>query len=327
MVEFRKARREDADDVLDFINYVFSQAHRPHDFKQLNPKMYDSDYPFWDDHFVAVEDGHIRATIAFSIHENETEGISLKYGHVGQVSVHPYHRGRGFMKELMRLGISYMRDECGCDYSNLGGLRQRYGYFGYMPSCYHYAFNVTSTNTRHVLAGREPLMRIEPDRTVWLNGEKLGSVKESYTIYDLLNMTGYRNAPDVAAAYFAATNQWQVTVNTELYETGQVTELSRFAETVSIVGGPLTRIFRFRRYIEAGLPPRVRAGLCADGELTLRVGEECFGIRVSGREVSIYESDTARYTFEPEELQALILQLTTAAADSRIPLGWFPLSV
>ena len=33
MVEFRKARREDADDILDFINYVFSQAHRPHDFK------------------------------------------------------------------------------------------------------------------------------------------------------------------------------------------------------------------------------------------------------------------------------------------------------
>ena len=79
--------------------------------------------------------------------------------------------------------------------------------------------------------------------------------------------------------------------------------------------------------IEAGLTPRVHAGLCADGELTLRVGDECFGIRVAGREVSVFDADTAQYTFEPEELQALILQLNPAAADSRIPLGWFPLSV
>ena len=50
-------------DIVDFINYVFSQAHRPHDFKTLLPKVYADDAPAGqeDFHFLAKQNGRIVA--------------------------------------------------------------------------------------------------------------------------------------------------------------------------------------------------------------------------------------------------------------------------
>ena len=39
-VEYRLSLPSEWDDVVDFANFVFSQAHRPHDFKTLLPKVY-----------------------------------------------------------------------------------------------------------------------------------------------------------------------------------------------------------------------------------------------------------------------------------------------
>lgn len=39
-MDYRIATPADREDAIDFANYVFSQAHRPHDFKKLLPKEY-----------------------------------------------------------------------------------------------------------------------------------------------------------------------------------------------------------------------------------------------------------------------------------------------
>jgi len=39
MVEYRRAKKEEAVELLDFINLVFSQNSRPHDFKKMFPHM------------------------------------------------------------------------------------------------------------------------------------------------------------------------------------------------------------------------------------------------------------------------------------------------
>ena len=116
MVEYRKARAEDAADILDFINYVFSQAHRPHDFKKLNPRMYASDYPFWEDHYVAVENGKIRGTLSVTRIERERAG--------------------------------------GFDLAELNGLRQRYEYFGYTQGDCRLRARITPTNVRQMFRRR-----------------------------------------------------------------------------------------------------------------------------------------------------------------------------
>ena len=52
----------DREAIIDFINYVFSQAHRPHDFKKLIPKTYgDPGEEFEKWHFLAKSEKGIRA--------------------------------------------------------------------------------------------------------------------------------------------------------------------------------------------------------------------------------------------------------------------------
>ena len=62
MTEYRMARPGEEEDILDFINLVFSQAHEPHHFDRLIPKVYGhaGHAPL---HAIALEDGHIRAAI------------------------------------------------------------------------------------------------------------------------------------------------------------------------------------------------------------------------------------------------------------------------
>lgn len=140
-------------DIVDFINYVFSQAHRPHDFKTLLPKVYADDAPAGqeDFHFLAKQNGRIVACVAdrplcLSFGEN-----ALKCGYVGSVSVHPYHRSEGHMKRLMSDMIRDAREK-DYDLLLLGGQRQRYGYFGFEKGGLLMRFHVTGTNVRHALS-------------------------------------------------------------------------------------------------------------------------------------------------------------------------------
>ena len=98
MIEYRKARPEEWEDVLDFANLVFSAAHCPHDFARLIPKVYGHDVnaeEMVDFHYLAVRDGKIRAMTACPIIDLSYCGEPLKVGLVGTVSVHPYSRREG----------------------------------------------------------------------------------------------------------------------------------------------------------------------------------------------------------------------------------------
>ena len=154
MTEYRRALPHEEADILDFINYVFSQAHRPHNFKTLLPKVYAHD-GFHRYHYVAVQDGKIRATVAvmpafMPVGNNDM----LKIGYVGSVSVHPYARGEGHMKKLMHMMLEDAEKE-GYDLLALGGQRQRYQYFGFERGGAKLCFTVNQSNIRHALPNTE----------------------------------------------------------------------------------------------------------------------------------------------------------------------------
>lgn len=150
-MEYRIARPEDREKVIDFANYVFSQAHRPHDFKTLIPKEYSDRVPGAAAHYIAVrEDGAIRAMTANLPVSMRFGDQILKTGMVGTVSVHPYARGEGHMKVLMQMLLDDA-EKRGFDLLALGGLRQRYGYFGFEGGCAAAAYEITETNVRHAL--------------------------------------------------------------------------------------------------------------------------------------------------------------------------------
>jgi len=324
MVEYRKLRKEEADDLLDFINYVFSESRCPHDFRKVIPDLYDSDYPFWNDHFVVVEDGHIRATVALTCMKEQENNQTYLHGHIGQVSVHPYHRRKNYMRILMGMAIEEMKEK-GIDYCTLNGQRQRYQYFGFEPANYKYLFKIDATNIRHVMKGRKPGIHLQKEKSgysAWLNQKRVGFVDENELVIEEHLLTA-----DAIGAYFEKTGKKDLSLEVRLYDVNWAENLSRICESVTVIPKSQVRIFNFRRFMENGLRKRAQVGLCEDGQVTLQVDEDRFGLWVKDGQVGSFDINEAEYVFEPFELQRLILSLTASAADGRFPHGWFPISL
>lgn len=150
MIEYRLAKTGEREACIEFADYVFSKAHRPHDFETLIPKVYGEGIDSAFMHRIAVDDnGKIRALIAVLQEKLEVGGKALTAGFVGTVSVHPKARGEGHMKVLMGEWLKEMRETC--DIAVLGGQRQRYEYFGFTRGGVQFKYSVNSSNVRHAL--------------------------------------------------------------------------------------------------------------------------------------------------------------------------------
>ena len=148
---FGKAKYEDWDDCVDFMEFVFSQAHAPHDFMGVLPKLYKREYFMEGTHYLAREDGRIKALVgAYPLKFEFASGDSICGRGIGAVSVHPRARSKGYMKACMNAALDDMRKD-GMVFSCLGGQRQRYEYFGYTPNGSVYNFTFRDPNIRHTL--------------------------------------------------------------------------------------------------------------------------------------------------------------------------------
>ncbi len=154
MPEYRFARPEEEEEILDFINLVFSQKARPHDFAKLLPKVY-AHPGFFRYHAVAVEDGRIRGLVAMIPLELRAKGcdFSLRGGYIGSVSVPRRYEHRGFMRALMDIQLQEAQRQ-NLDFVALGGQRQRYGYWGFEKCGVGVEFHVNGANVRHALIPR-----------------------------------------------------------------------------------------------------------------------------------------------------------------------------
>ncbi|SMF75471.1 Predicted acetyltransferase involved in intracellular survival and related acetyltransferases [Paenibacillus uliginis N3/975] len=149
---YSKGTLEDAQDIIDFADYIFSKSTAPHDFASLIPKLYGEGRMTQQYHYLVKEDGKIRAMLCVLPIHFKVADIELKVGCVGTVSVHPRARGKGYMQKLLTFALDEMKAE-GYDYSLLGGQRQRYEYFGYEPAGVKLDFTLTSDNVRHKYRG------------------------------------------------------------------------------------------------------------------------------------------------------------------------------
>ena len=333
MVEYRKGRREDAADILDFINYVFSQAHFPHDFRKYNPRMYASDYPFWDDHFVAVENGRIRATLSVTRQERTCGGVRLVSGHVGQVSVHPYARGEGHMKKLMAMADDAMRLG-GFDFAELNGQRQRYEHFGYTQGDCRFRATISSTNVRHAMIGREDIAltaRVRTDNTAW------------ETRWDILDAQGNPIAiagpgtldtdqldrlPEICGVFFRASGVGSMTVSAALYDTARVQALAAFCESAQLSTGMQYKVYHFDRVLQAALALKAGCGLAHDGEMALTVAGQPLRLTVKDGQAAVTEGAKAEgSSLTAMEAQKLFFATEAPLLHPEAPAGWLPLAL
>lgn len=148
---YRTAKVNELPLIIDFINYVFSYDHRPHDFKKLVPKVYGDNAPENMIHFIAANEmGQIVAAVGLITISLNIDHKTLKCGFIGSVSVHPYYRSQGHMIHLMNMANEYLKSH-NFDLAILDGLRQRYEYYGYCKCGTNLRYEILAENIRHAL--------------------------------------------------------------------------------------------------------------------------------------------------------------------------------
>lgn len=152
MTEFCTGKASDKENIIDFINMVFSMTGRAHNFKTLLPKLYGEAVDTSGFHFLAKEDGRIQAVVGLFPTVLTVGQKQLKLGHIGSVSVHPYARGKGYMKRLMEMAIQSAKAQ-GFDALVLGGLKNRYQYFGFQPTEMAVRYRFVPENVSHQYRG------------------------------------------------------------------------------------------------------------------------------------------------------------------------------
>ena len=145
---YRKGKEKDKQDILDFLNYVFSMDHEPTDFRKLIPKVYGEQRNMEDCHHLLIEENKIKAAIGVYPSEMIVGNCTLKTGYIGSVSVHPYERHRGYMKDLMKEVQKDIRKEK-YDLVALSGQRQRYEHFGFYRGGTVLQYQIGEVNLRH----------------------------------------------------------------------------------------------------------------------------------------------------------------------------------
>ena len=148
MTEYRKAHSGELPQIIEFINMVFSLSGTPHDFASLIPKLYGNGKTTEPYHFLALEEGKIKAVVCSLPVTLRSDSHSLTCATIGSVAVHPDSRGKGYMKHLMNDAICDMKENH-MELSCLTGLRQRYRYFGYEPCGSIITYRFSRDNFRH----------------------------------------------------------------------------------------------------------------------------------------------------------------------------------
>lgn len=206
MITYRMADARDMDNIIDFINMVFSMLRVPHNFETLLPKVYAKEFSIADIHAIAEEDGKLCGCVAMYEFPMRVGDTSLRVGYIGSVSAHPRVRGKGVMAALMQMQLERARER-GLDLMALGGQRQRYQYHGFETGGETYQYSISRPNVRHALAD------CETDGLVFSRMTQ-EDVLQALALYDAQRVAGARTQKNFIATLESYHKQaWTVKKN------------------------------------------------------------------------------------------------------------------
>lgn len=232
MTVYCKGQPGELPEILDFINMVFSMHRVPHNFRTLLPKLYGADRQTEWCHYLAKEDGKISAVVCVL-------PITLKHGShtitcatVGSVSVHPYSRGKGYMKRLMAMAAEDMERQ-GIILSILDGRRHRYQYYGYEPGGYGLEYHFIDDNFRHC-ASRYPSLPIVLRPVGPGDTELTGNLSRMYSSLPVHTIRSDQDFTDICASW--GSKLYAVLLEKDAFPDGTA-ETEKDAETAGTVAG------------------------------------------------------------------------------------------
>lgn len=327
--EIYKGTPDDLGEIIDFGNYVFSHAGDLTDFPSLLPKLYGPNADTSACHYLAKENGRIKGMVGSFPMVLSAAGEKLTVGGIGTVCVHPYSRGGGVMKALMNEALEDMKRQK-IDLAVLGGLRQRYQYYGFEQCGQALFFTFNSSNIRHSLAGRGLGCVFQPIESGYLedacrlhNLQQIHVERESGDFLDILKswqstplaflkdgvFAGYlvvskkgdsvselvlkddALALDLLAAYYRDYAPETLTVRMQPFERGVNRLFSEICELSTIKKSYSYRIFNFEKVLNAMLKFKAHSAPLPDGRAVMEI-EGCCKLlfQVTGGAVSVAET-------------------------------------
>lgn len=350
-------------DILDFINYVFSQAARPHDFRTLLPKAYGDNAPeeasSW--HYLALQNGKIRGVVAQMPMTLSVLDETLKCGMIGSVSVHPYARGEGHMKRLMAMAVKDARERQ-YDLMILGGQRQRYNYFGFERAGYTVRYTVTQTNLRHCLGDTEKgtftfseLAEDCPEAVDFCYGlainQLIHGARPRERFLDFMHswhspcrvirrdgrLFGYFTdgewaVPDETLLPYAlrsamrADGLREISVTAAPFQTERMAVLANIAEGGHIASSDMIRVLNWKNVLRALLKLESRFKCLLDGTAVIKIGKKTLKIAVQSGQISVEETtETSACALSEMEALRLLFGLEQFVTPSPMFFNWLPL--
>lgn len=136
---------------VDFINYVFGFNGADRSFEKLLPKLYANGHDGASHNYFVKEEGELRAAVGAFELTFEICGEKMPVCGIGNVAVHPRHRGEGHMKACMKAALDDAIAE-GAAFSVLSGRRHRYNHFGFVKCGSDRAYSVSAKNLSYLPA-------------------------------------------------------------------------------------------------------------------------------------------------------------------------------
>lgn len=308
--EYLKADEKDYEELVDFINYVFSHSGGKTDFPSLLPKVYKNKDKIKYHHIIKV-DNMIKGVVGAFPLTLSLLGEKVNVVGIGSVSAHPYSKGQGYMKELMNKAICEMKNE-NVDMSVLNGYRQRYEHFGYEPCGQHINFNILHVNinykrdelinkgiTIHLLDENDPNItekayklhckknvKIERKKeefldilkswncriySVFKNGEFIGYISSNNGFIEEIVIENSNDLNFVIASYIKTFNHSEVNVRVPVYEREKISQLLKICENYSITKNNNFRIFNYEKIVRIMLKLKATYSNLGDGEYNIKI--------------------------------------------------------
>lgn len=149
-IHMTHGKAEQREKLLELLDLTFGFNEEGNKFINLLPKLYKEQYHPAENNIILDVDGDMRAAVGLYYNTLTVGDEKLKIGGIGNVAVHPDHRGKGYMQFCMLLALDEMKQNM-VDLSCLGGARQRYEHFSYQPAGINTSFNYRKDNVKRTL--------------------------------------------------------------------------------------------------------------------------------------------------------------------------------
>jgi len=359
-VEYVKATGNDLNDLVDFLDLVFSTAYNPNNFEAMLPDFYTPRGFATGTNYIVKEDGKIVANVGAYPAVYHVCGQDLQVAAISSVAVHRRARSKGYMKKLMEMALTDMRKD-GAALSFLIGQRQRYEYFGFTPCGVRLAYSCNKTNIRHCFKNGFAVVLRElkaEDAGAWSDVFKMHHTGSAYVtrpyerFIDIMGtwesktigvylkdaLVGYLSASkdygtvhelglkdpsllgEVIGVYLNQYQRHDVTVDVYPPEVEIISQISALAESVSAGHSLNFNVLDYPAVLNAFLRLKCDDAVIPDGELTVRVQGENITITVMDNCPAVAITDK-KPDVECIHVEAMRLFFSNVSAFALGPLG------